>query len=310
MKIKAGRKFHITDLKVKIRTLEAIFGEKKMRSGLNPRTVDKWLKDPRPTPHPDSLRKYFSAVNMKTADMIKSREEFAERAAEIYNRANKSQDRYHARDVIGIYDSFVSEKDASPMFFGQTLKTMEIETLKNDYTYLRGEYHMYHFWQSGDSKDAGNIRRNLVEIYDLDMETGLMRCRIMILPRKNLTPEDGWIYEGWMFNIRNKLFCLFECTKGMLPEIVTFHVFKPSFWPDPKRFVLRGILTALTLEGLPGASNFILWKIRPDHPLREKLGYFTKEEIESEGHELPVWQYIENRVKTPRNILCVQNIEY
>ena len=42
MKDKKGQKFHVPDLIPKVRTLEAIFGEKFMRSELNPRTVDKW----------------------------------------------------------------------------------------------------------------------------------------------------------------------------------------------------------------------------------------------------------------------------
>ena len=53
---KKGQKCQVLDLKAKVRTLEAIFGEKVMRADLNPRTVDKWLRDPDPTPYLTSLK--------------------------------------------------------------------------------------------------------------------------------------------------------------------------------------------------------------------------------------------------------------
>ena len=54
---KKGQKLKVPDLKAKVRTLEVVFGEKFMRSELNPRTVDKWLREPDPTPYLTSLKK-------------------------------------------------------------------------------------------------------------------------------------------------------------------------------------------------------------------------------------------------------------
>ena len=105
---KKGQKFHVPDLIPKVRTLEAIFGEKFMRSELNPRTVDKWCKDPDPAPYLTSLKKYFGMVGMKESDMIKTKHEFSERVAEIFSRIKSSDEvNYTGEDVLAIYNSFV-----------------------------------------------------------------------------------------------------------------------------------------------------------------------------------------------------------
>jgi len=310
MKDKKGQKFHVPDLKVKVRTLEAIFGEKFMRSELNPRTVDKWLKEPEPTPYLTSLKRYFGVVGMKESDMIKPKNEFSKRVAEIYSQLRSpTQVQYHTEDVITIYNSFSEGYQQEPVLLGFTLKMIQKETIKNDYKYLKGYYHMYHYWKSGDVNDMGKVRRNLVNIYDLDEKNGLMNCQIMISPMKHLKKEDWWVYEGWLFNIRNKLFWLFECVKGMPPEIVTFNVFKPPFWPDSERFFLHGIVTALSLEGVPCASRIILKKIKPDDELRDRIGYFSPEEIEAEGHSINILNNIDNEIKSKHDILKAKSID-
>jgi hypothetical protein len=308
MKEKKRQRFQVPDLKPKVRTLEAIFGEKFMRSELNPRTVDKWLREPDPTPYLTSLKKYFGVIGMKESDMVKPKNEFSRSVAHIYSRIKGSAHvRYSNEDVITIYNSFVESYIRQPALLGQTLKTIEKETIKNDYLYLKGYYHMYHYWKSGDINDVGKIRRNLIHVYDLDESHGLMNSRIMISPMKHLKKEEWWIYEGWVFNIKNKLFWLFECVKGMLPEIVSLHIFKPSFWPDPERFFLSGILTALSLEGIPSASTVILKKIKPEDELRESLGYFSPEEIKAEGHSIDILNYIDNEIKNPFETLRVKS---
>jgi hypothetical protein len=93
----------------------------------------------------------------------------------------------------------------------------------------------------------------------------------------------------------------------MLPEIVSFHIFKPSFWPDPERFFLYGILTALSLEGIPSASTIILKKIKPEDELIERLGYFSPEEIKAEGHSIDILNYIDNEIKNPFETLRVKS---
>ena len=101
MKEKKKQKFHVPDLKVKVRTLEAIFGEKFMRSKLNPRTIDKWLKEPDPTPYLTSLKKYFGVIGMKESDMIKSKNAFSNEVAVIYSRLNNNASvEYSTDDVI------------------------------------------------------------------------------------------------------------------------------------------------------------------------------------------------------------------
>ncbi|UCH20862.1 MAG: hypothetical protein JSU83_20420, partial [Deltaproteobacteria bacterium] len=169
MKEKKGKKFHVSNLKPKVRTLEAIFGEKFMRSGLNPRTVDKWLKEPEPTPYLTSLKKYFGVIGMKESDMIKTRDEFSKAVAMIYSQIKSTaQVQYSMEDIITIYNGFVDGFRQESVLFGQTLKMIQKETIKNDYIYLKGFYHMYHHWKSGDINDAGKVRRNLIQIYDLD----------------------------------------------------------------------------------------------------------------------------------------------
>ena len=191
MKDKKGQKFHVPDLKPKVMTLEAIFGEKFMRSELNPRTVDKWLKEPDPTPYLTSLKKYFGVIGMKESDMIKPKNEFSKKVHEIYSQIKSNAHvRYSTEEVITIYNSFVEGYRRGPALLSLTLKMIQKETIKNDYLYLKGCYHMYHYWKSGDIKDAGKVRRNLIEVYDLDENHGLMNCRMMVLPMKHLKKEE------------------------------------------------------------------------------------------------------------------------
>lgn len=282
------RAFMVPDLKPKVRTLETIFGEKLMRSRLNPRTVDKWLHEPDPAPYLTSLKKYFGAIGMKESDLIQSKREFSRRIAEIHAARSPGEASYTAQEVMAIYDRFASGAESPSPLLAETLKTIQIPTIKNDFLYLEGTYHLYHFWRRADPDDPARIHRALFDIHDMEETRGLLRCRIMTAPMNEMAPDDWWIYDGWLFNIKNKLFCLFECVKGMLPEIVTFHLFKPSFWPPPDRFVLHGILTALTFEGIPCASRMILKKLSPDDPHRDRLGYFTPDAIRTEAHGIDI----------------------
>ena len=83
--------------------------------------------------------------------------------------------------------------------------------------------------------------------------------------------------------------------------------FKPHFWPDPDRFFLYGIVSALSLDGLPSASNILLKKIEHGDALRDKLGYFSPEEITAEGHRIDILQYIDNRTKSAHDILSAKS---
>ena len=308
MKERKSQKFNVPDLKAKVRTLEAMFGEKFMRSQLNPRTVDKWLKEPDPSPYLTSLKKYFGVIGMQESDMLKPKDAFSSKAVMIYTQLNSAADvEYSVADVIAIYNSFEESFVRESAVFEQTLKMIQKETIKNDYLYLNGYYHMYHFWKSGDGNDSGKIRRNLIQVYDLDDQQGLMKCRLMISPMKHQQKDDWWVYEGWVVNIQNKLFWLFECVKGMPPEVVSFHIFKPSFWPEPDRFFLHGIVSALSLEGLPCASNILLKKIKADDELKHKIGYFSPQEIEAEGHGMDIVNSIRNEICHPDGVLIAKS---
>ena len=165
MKERKGQKFHVPDLKPKVRTLEAIFGEKFMRSELNPRTVDKWLKEPDPAPYLTSLKKYFGVIGMKESDMIKTKNEFSKEVAMIYFQIKPTaQVQYNMEDVITIYNSLVEGYRKESVLLGQTLKMIQKETIKSDYIYLKGYYHMYHYWKSSDINDTGRVRRNLIQL--------------------------------------------------------------------------------------------------------------------------------------------------
>jgi hypothetical protein len=305
---KKKQKFHVPDLKVKVRTLEAIFGEKFMRSKLNPRTIDKWLKEPDPTPYLTSLKKYFGVIGMKESDMIKSQNAFSKEAALIYSRLNNNAPvKYSTDDVISIYNRFLKGYRPETAMLGRTLEMIQKETIVSDYKYLKGYYHMYHYWKSGDTADRGKVRRNLIQVYDLDEHNGLMNCRLMISPMKDEEKDAWWIYEGWVVNIKTKLFWLFECVSGMPPEVVTFTIFKPSFWPVPNRFFLHGIVSALSLEGIPCASNMILVKIKSDDKLKNNIGYFSPEDIKAEGHKIDILDYIDNETTHTHDILTVKS---
>ena len=305
MKGKTGRKFYVPDLKAKVRTMEAVLGEKFMRTALNPRTVDKWLRDPDPKPYLSSLKCYFGVVGMKESDMLKTRDPFADQLAQIHAQHRSENDlAYSAEDIATIYESFAQPDTAQHKhLLGHTLQMIQKETVRNDFAYLKGYYHMYHHWKSGQTGDAGKIRRNLVQIHDFDENQGLMSCRIMVSPMKHQDKENWWVYEGWVVNIKNKLFWLFECVKGMPPELVTLSVFKPSFWPEPDHFVLYGILSALSLEGSPCASKFILCKIKADDPHKDHIGYFTPEEIQAERHPFDILEAIDNQIPSARDVL-------
>ena len=128
MKDKKGQKFHVPDLVPKVRTLVAIFGEKFMRAELNPRTVDKWCKEPDPAPYLTSLKKYFGVVGMKESDMIKPKHEFSERVAEVHSQIkNSAQINYTGEDVIAIYNSFLEGSRQESVLFGQTLKMLQMK---------------------------------------------------------------------------------------------------------------------------------------------------------------------------------------
>ncbi len=90
--------------------------------------------------------------------------------------------------------------------------------------------------------------------------------------------------------------------------MVTFHIFKPPFWPDPDRFYLSGIVSALSLEGMPSASNIVLKKIKEGDELKDKIGYFSPDEIRSEGHDIDIINYIDNEIKNNYDILTVKSI--
>jgi hypothetical protein len=305
MKEKTGKKFIVPDLKAKVRTLEAVFGEKYMRTELNPRTVDKWLRDPDPTPYLTSLKCYFGVVGMKESDMLKSCDAFSAQVEGIHARLKLDAGlTYSAEDIAAIYNSFAQPAAHSrKTLLGHTLKMIQKETARNDFHYLKGYYHMYHHWKSAQAGSGDSIRRNLVQIYDFDENQGLMSCRILVSPMQHQKKDDWWVYEGWVVNIKNKLFWLFECIKGMPPELVTLTIFKPSFWPEPDHFVLYGILSALTLEGTPCASKFILTKIEADDALRDHIGYFTPAEIQAEGHRIDILRCIDNQVTGAGDLL-------
>ena len=136
---------------------------------------------------------------MQESDMLKARDAFSNRAATIYAQLNSSADvQYTSADIIAIYDSFEMGFSPESEVFEQTLKMNQKETIKNDYLYLNGYYHMYHYWKSGDRNDSGKIRRNLIQVYDLDSQQGLMKCRLKISPmkhRKKMT--GGCMKAGW-----------------------------------------------------------------------------------------------------------------
>ena len=122
---------------------------------------------------------------MKESDMIQARGEFSKKVAEIYSRLKGAAEvQYNMEDVIKIYNSFAEAYTKEPVLLGLTLKMMQKETIKNDYKYLKGFYHMYHYWKSGDINDKGKVRRNLIRVYDLDGDNGLMNCQMTISPMK------------------------------------------------------------------------------------------------------------------------------
>jgi hypothetical protein len=211
---------------------------------------------------------------------------------------------YTPEEVATIYAGFSERPPDPPIFLDHTLKMIQKETVKSDFRYLRGDYHMYHYWKSGDPSDAGKVRRNLVTLQGLDNAHGVMKSRMVVSPMKRLKKEDWWEYEGTVLSIKNKLFWLFECAKGMPPEIVTLNVFRPPFWPDPDRFLLHGIVLALSLEGIPCASNMVLRKLGPREPDRETLGYFSPDEIEREPHGTDILRRIANEVDGPAGVLA------
>ena len=82
----------------------------------------------------------------------------------------------------------------------------------------------------------------------------------------------------------------------MAPEIVSLNVHKPSFWPAPDRFFLQGILVALSLRGVPCASNILLVKIDPNDEYKNQIGYFSASQISREGRQIDIEAYLTNRL--------------
>jgi hypothetical protein len=88
-----------------------------------------------------------------------------------------------------------------------------------------------------------------------------------------------------------------------MPEIVSFHLFKPSFWPDPDRFFLQGIVSALSLAGQPCASNMLMKEIKADDELKFKIGYFAPREILAESHDIDIVHAIRNEIAASDGVL-------
>jgi hypothetical protein len=76
---------------------------------------------------------------------------------------------------------------------------------------------------------------------------------------------------------------------------------------DPDRFMLYGILSALSLEGIPCASNMVLKKIKSDDALKNKIGYFTPEEIKAEAHPIDIIKHLDNEIQNPHGILTIKS---
>ena len=71
---------------------------------------------------------------------------------------------------------------------------------------------------------------------------------------------------------------------------------------------MYGIVAGLSLEGTPSASNLLLKKIKPDDELKDKIGYFSPDEINSEGHGVDMLKCIDNEIKDNYDILTAKPI--
>ena len=54
--------------------------------------------------------------------------------------------------------------------------------------------------------------------------------------------------------------------------------------------------------------RIILKKIKPDDELKDRIGYFSSEEIKAEGHSVNILDYIDNEIKNSHDILKVESI--
>lgn len=280
---RTNSRFAVPHLKAKIRAVELLFGEKTMRQGLNPRTIDKWLNMDDPRPYVSSLQIYFGNIGLNPSDLLVPRPRFAAKLAELYARKSPTaQTRYSEEEIIELLSGVAGESEKSFEILSETRKLTPNGLLCNDFSLLQGCYHMYHSWKSTDARDKGKIRRNLLEIERLDEERAVMRGRLSISPVNRQGKEKWWIYEGWGVHVISQIFWLFECVKGMPPEVVSIHLHKPPFWPDPDELSLSGIVTALSLDGSPLAHNTLLIKIDPNCPYKNNLGYFSPKDIEKE----------------------------
>jgi len=324
---------HLSDLKEKIITLESIFGKEMMRSELNSRTVDNWLKSPNLNPNLSSLKRYFGVINMRTPDMIASKQAFAQKVSEICSEKDGVEN-YSPEDVIAIYDRIkeqshvpeLPEQNHSPVFFKRSRNRLSRDEIEKHYAKYEGQYYLYRHWKREGIPDE-MIFRYFIEVHKFDPASNTIHCRY-VSPNEHFNVTQSvsaqrnvpynsltWVYDGFMVFTDTQVYWFMERTEGF-PEIITFIT---NNWTTSYDFYIPGVHMSLTpgpahgLKGTytPSASRIVLEKVKKKIKGRStvKIGYFYPEYLQKEGHDINICDYINNEIRDGNDILSVKEVE-
>jgi len=250
---------------------------------------------------------------MNKADIIKERDAFCHKVSDLCT-AIENIDSLSEEDVKVIYDRFKKEliqtENIEQIHVTNNLPIISpVKTTINDYQVLKGYYLGYCYWDIPE-KHLGEISINIIEIFEINIEKQLLRCRLCncINPINDMY-KIKWDYEGYVVFLKNNIMFFLEClpaNRQYYPEIVTLFIKEPSFWPDEEDFFLYGIFSALSGKANPCSAKTILQKIDKD-----KISYpvkrMTKDEmLKNVKNGKNIFQWINNNVESYKCLIALQ----
>ena len=99
-----------------------------------------------------------------------------------------------------------------------------------------------------------------------------------------------------------------ECLPSHLqfyPEVVTFYIKYPSFWPANNCFFLYGIVSALTTNGEPCSAK-VIFKKTEINQINTHAATVKQEDIMNEEYGKEVLKWISNEVESNKGLTAFQ----
>jgi len=186
-----------------------------------------------------------------------------------------------------------------------------ITTTINDFEMLKGYYLSYCYWDMAYKTFMGKVSSKIFEIYDYSEKSKTIKFR----RGSNIVNGNiEWTYEGSFIILKNKIFGILECLPicgHFYPEIITYIIRYPKYWPDKDNFFLYGIYSALTPNAEPAAAKIIFRKVdRNDiKPIERPI---SKKELLKEQFGQEILNWIDNNADKNQALISLKPdfIEY